>query len=104
VGSVAGGCTFERPYEGVGGAVCPEVIEFGGIPDGFEGYLRHAYGVGRGTLGGVGEALRRNCIVHVGLVVRAVKVLAVPASTSSQYYTVSRWRGIQRFNTDAGKW
>jgi len=75
----AEGSALEAPDERVRSAASPQAVELGGVPSGLERDLRDADGVRRGAGRSVGEALRVNRVVHVRLVVGAVKVLAVPA-------------------------
>jgi len=69
---------FEAQRERVGVAALPQAVESGGIPQGFVGDLREADGVRLGAFSGNGEGLPGR-VVHVGLVVGAVEILAVPA-------------------------
>jgi hypothetical protein len=85
VGTVSGGTAFKAPHEWVGTAGRPHAVELGCIPDGLKGHLWHADWVRGWALGRVGETLGVDGVVHVGFVVWAVEVLAVPASMSRQY-------------------
>lgn len=80
VGAVA--LALEAPHERVGGARRPHAVERGGVPHGLEGHLRRPDGVGGRARSSVGEAVRVDGVVHVRLVVGAVKVLAIPASNN----------------------
>lgn len=82
VGAVPTGA-LEAPHEGVGGTRRPQAVEFGCVPDRLVGQLRHANGVGGRAGGGVRKAVLCDGVVHVRLVVGAVKVLAIPASGTS---------------------
>ena len=77
---------FVAPHEWVLSAGWPHAVELGGVPDSFEGDLRHPDGVGRRALGRVGEPVGIDGVVHVRLVVRAVEVLAVPAPEQRSDY------------------
>lgn len=48
-------------------------------------YLWHADRMSGWALGSVDESVLGDAVVHVRLVVRAVKILAIPASNSNQY-------------------
>lgn len=67
--------------EGVGAVGWPHVLKLGSVPERLVGELGHANGVRRRALGACAEAggLR---VVHVRLVVGAIKILAVPAAAT----------------------
>lgn len=79
MGAVAA-ATLKAPNKWIGGARRPHAVEFGGIPDSLVGYLRHANWVGGRAWWSICEAVACDRVVHVRLVVRAVKVFAIPAS------------------------
>lgn len=65
--------------EGLRAVRGPHAVELGRVPERLVGHLRDADRVrGRAGVGVLERVLHR--VVHVGLVVRAVDVLAVPAS------------------------
>lgn len=59
----------------------------GNIPNRLERNLRHAHRVCRWARRSVGEAITLDRIKHVGLMVRTIEVLAIPASNSHQHPT-----------------
>ena len=71
---------LEAPDEGVG-AGSPHAVELLGVPDGLESDLGNTNGVGSRAGTSVVEAVGVDGVEHMRLVVGAVKVLAVPAST-----------------------
>jgi len=77
------GATLEAPDEWVGGARCPHAVELGGIPGCLEGDLWHTDRMRCWASTGIYETLRADSVVHMRLVIRAVEVLAVPASIQS---------------------
>lgn len=78
MGSVAGVIAVAEG-EGVRASLGPEAVELGGIPKRLVGDLRNADGV-RGRAGTSVDESSPLGIVHVGLVVRAVDVLTIPAA------------------------
>lgn len=72
--------SLEAPDEGVGSARRPQAVELGCVPDSLVCQLRHTNGVRGWTRWSVGEAVVLDCVEHVGLVVRAVEVLSIPAT------------------------
>ena len=80
----SGRSAFKAPDERVRRARGPEMVELGRIPGSLKSDLRYANRVGVGTLGSVVEVLRGDSVVHVRLMVGAVKVLAIPASGLGQ--------------------
>ena len=67
--------------ERLGAVGGPKAVELGGVPESLVGNLGHADGV-RGRAGTSSHESSTAGIVHVGLVVRAVLVLSIPASKS----------------------
>ena len=71
------------PHEGLRAVLWPKrpVVELRGVPHGLKGHLRCTNGMGRRTRTSGNES-PPVCVVHVVLVVRGVKVLAIPASNT----------------------
>lgn len=94
MGSVAAAVAVAQE-ERVGAILGPHRVKLRGVPQRLVGYLRHADGV-RGWAGAGGLECILCCVEHVGLVIRAIEVLAVPASFESAAYGNSKL-------TDEGK-
>ena len=72
--------TLKAPDKRIRRTGRPHAVELAGIPRRLVGYLRGAHGVSRWAGWSVDEAVGFDGVEHVGLVVGAVEVLAVPAS------------------------
>jgi hypothetical protein len=101
VSAVAAGVGAKAPHERVRVARLPHAVELAGIPSDLKGDLRHADRVGFRASGRVVEVIRVDSVIHVRLVVGAVKVLAVPASVGGQQNRTTK-NELQA--TNGGKW